>query len=131
MLRPLPPLNALKAFEAIARHLSFSKAADELHVTPAALSHQIHGLEEQRGILGGGAEEVSSSRGGNVRCGRHVASRDDVEEKPGQGTEPRPGADHTKHRKPHACRKSTVSSSHSVGGTKRAVPSRPRVSRTR
>ncbi|MAI48744.1 MAG: LysR family transcriptional regulator [Hyphomicrobiaceae bacterium TMED74] len=35
----LPPLNALRAFEAAARHLSFSRAADELHVTPAALSH--------------------------------------------------------------------------------------------
>ncbi|HEX8164948.1 MAG TPA: transcriptional regulator GcvA [Beijerinckiaceae bacterium] len=50
MTRPLPPLNALKAFEAIARHLSFAKAADELHVTPAALSHQIRGLEEQLGL---------------------------------------------------------------------------------
>ncbi len=46
MRRPLPPLNALKAFEATARHLSFSKAAGELHVTPAALSHQIRGLED-------------------------------------------------------------------------------------
>jgi LysR family glycine cleavage system transcriptional activator len=44
--RPLPPLNALKAFEATARHLSFSKAAEEMHVTPAALSHQIRGLED-------------------------------------------------------------------------------------
>ena len=44
---PLPPLNALRAFEAIARHLSFAKAAEELHVTPAALSHQIRALEEQ------------------------------------------------------------------------------------
>jgi LysR family glycine cleavage system transcriptional activator len=43
----LPPLNALRAFEAIARHLSFAKAADELHVTPAALSHQIRALEDQ------------------------------------------------------------------------------------
>jgi LysR family glycine cleavage system transcriptional activator len=50
MPHPLPPLNALRAFEAIARHLSFSKAAEELHVTPAALSHQIHGLEEQLGV---------------------------------------------------------------------------------
>lgn len=50
MPRPLPPLNALRAFEAIARHLSFAKAADELHVTPAALSHQIRGLEEQLGV---------------------------------------------------------------------------------
>ena len=49
--QPLLPLNALRAFEAIARHLSFAKAADELHVTPAALSHQIRGLEEQVGPL--------------------------------------------------------------------------------
>src|SRR5262245_10578797 len=48
--RPLPPLNALKAFEATARNASFSKAADELHVTPAALSHQIRGLEESLGL---------------------------------------------------------------------------------
>ena len=40
------PLNALRAFEAAARHLSFSKAAEELHVTPSALSHQISGLED-------------------------------------------------------------------------------------
>jgi len=46
MARPLPPLNALRAFEAAARHLSFSRAADELHVTPAAVSHQIKALEE-------------------------------------------------------------------------------------
>lgn len=50
MRRPLPPLNALKAFEATARHLSFSKAAEELHVTPAALSHQIRGLEDLLGL---------------------------------------------------------------------------------
>jgi LysR family glycine cleavage system transcriptional activator len=50
MRRPLPPLNALRAFEATARHLSFSKAAAELHVTPAALSHQIRGLEELLGL---------------------------------------------------------------------------------
>jgi len=47
---PLPPLNALRAFEAIARHLSFAKAAEELHVTPAALSHQIRALEDQLGL---------------------------------------------------------------------------------
>src|ERR1700704_5253060 len=35
-----PPLNALRAFEAAARHLSFKKAAQELHVTPGAVSHQ-------------------------------------------------------------------------------------------
>src|SRR6202163_3516281 len=46
----LPPLSALRAFEAAARHMSFSKAADELHVTPAAVSHQIHALEEDLGV---------------------------------------------------------------------------------
>jgi LysR family transcriptional regulator, glycine cleavage system transcriptional activator len=50
MRRPMPPLNALKAFEATARHLSFTKAAAELHVTPAALSHQIRGLEDLLGL---------------------------------------------------------------------------------
>jgi LysR family glycine cleavage system transcriptional activator len=42
----LPPLNALRAFEAVARHLSFNKAADELHVTPGAVSQQIRALEQ-------------------------------------------------------------------------------------
>lgn len=45
----LPPLTALRAFEAAARHLSFAKAAEELHVTPAALSFQIKNLEEHLG----------------------------------------------------------------------------------
>jgi LysR family glycine cleavage system transcriptional activator len=48
--RPMPALNALRAFEAIARHLSFARAAEELHVTPAALSHQIRGLEQEVGV---------------------------------------------------------------------------------
>lgn len=46
----LPPLNALKAFEASARHLSFTKAAEELFVTQAAISHQIKALEEHLGL---------------------------------------------------------------------------------
>lgn len=50
MQNRLPPLNALRAFEAAARHLSFVKAAGELHVTPAAISHQVKGLEEQLGV---------------------------------------------------------------------------------
>ena len=45
----LPPLTALRAFEAAARHMSFAKAAEELHVTPAALSFQIKSLEEHLG----------------------------------------------------------------------------------
>src|SRR6201988_3245543 len=48
---PPPPLGALRAFEAAARHMSFSKAADELHVTPAAVSHQIHALEQDLGEM--------------------------------------------------------------------------------
>lgn len=43
----LPSLNALRAFEAAARHLNFGAAAAELFVTPAAISHQIKGLEAQ------------------------------------------------------------------------------------
>lgn len=50
MGRSLPPLNALRAFEAAGRLLSFSKAADELHVTPAAISHQIRSLEDYLGV---------------------------------------------------------------------------------
>ncbi len=49
MPRRLPPLNALRAFEAAARHLSFTKAAEELNVTPAAVSHQVKALEEYCG----------------------------------------------------------------------------------
>jgi LysR family glycine cleavage system transcriptional activator len=41
----MPPLNALKAFEAAARHASFARAAEELGVTPAAVSHQVKALE--------------------------------------------------------------------------------------
>ena len=48
--QPLPSLNGLRAFEAAARHLSFTKAAAELHVTQTAISHQIRRLEEQLGL---------------------------------------------------------------------------------
>jgi LysR family glycine cleavage system transcriptional activator len=50
MARFLPPLNALRAFEASARHLSFTKAAGELNVTQAAVSHQIKALEARLGV---------------------------------------------------------------------------------
>lgn len=46
----LPPLNALRAFETAARHLSFKRAAQELSVTPAAISHQIKALEDSLGV---------------------------------------------------------------------------------
>ena len=46
----LPPLNSLRAFEAAARHLSLTKAAAELNVSPGAISHQIRGLEALLGV---------------------------------------------------------------------------------
>ncbi|WP_420560318.1 transcriptional regulator GcvA [Tepidicaulis sp.] len=49
MSRRLPPLSMLRSFEAAARHLSFSRAAEELSVTHSAISHQIRGLEEWLG----------------------------------------------------------------------------------
>ena len=48
--RKLPPLGALRAFEAAARHLSFRRGADELAVTPTAISHQIRLLEDVLGL---------------------------------------------------------------------------------
>jgi LysR family glycine cleavage system transcriptional activator len=50
MSRRLPPLNALVVFETAARHLSFTRAANALHVTQAAVSHQIKALEEWLGV---------------------------------------------------------------------------------
>ncbi|HGM5145121.1 TPA: LysR family transcriptional regulator AmpR, partial [Stenotrophomonas maltophilia] len=50
MLHPTLPLNALRAFEAAARHQNFTRAALELCVSQAALSHQIRGLEDRLGI---------------------------------------------------------------------------------
>lgn len=50
MARQLPPLNPLRAFEVAARHSSFTRAADELFVTPSAVSHQVKALEEYLGI---------------------------------------------------------------------------------
>jgi len=51
MARKLPPLNALRAFEAAARHLSFTRAAAELNVTQAAISHQVKALEARLGVI--------------------------------------------------------------------------------
>ena len=56
-----PPLNALRAFEAAARHLSLTKAALELNVTPGALSHQIRGLED-----------IWASNSSTAACGRSL-----------------------------------------------------------
>jgi LysR family transcriptional regulator, glycine cleavage system transcriptional activator len=50
MAERLPPLNALRCFDVAAKHLSFTKAAAELHVTHSAVSHQIKALEEWLGL---------------------------------------------------------------------------------
>ncbi|MCA0434042.1 MAG: transcriptional regulator GcvA [Proteobacteria bacterium] len=50
MLELFPGLRSLRAFDAAARHLSFTRAADDLAVTPAAISHQIKELEAQLGV---------------------------------------------------------------------------------
>src|SRR6267154_1822543 len=50
MRQRLPPLNALKVFEAAARHESFTRAAEELCVTQGAVSHQVKALEVELGI---------------------------------------------------------------------------------
>ncbi len=63
-LQSLPSLNALRVFEAVARHLSFAQAADELHVTPGAVSHQIAALEATLGVtlFKRGARAISLTR---------------------------------------------------------------------
>ncbi|RTR06483.1 LysR substrate-binding domain-containing protein [Halomonas nitroreducens] len=48
-ISPLPPLNSLVAFESAARHLSFTQAAEELHVTQGAISRQVRSLEDYLG----------------------------------------------------------------------------------
>ena len=50
MIYRLPPLNALRVFEAAARHLSFKEAANELSITQAAVSHQVKSLEDYLGV---------------------------------------------------------------------------------
>src|SRR6202012_3131410 len=46
----LPPLNPLRVFESVARHLSFTVAAQELHITQGAVSHQVKALEDWLGF---------------------------------------------------------------------------------
>src|SRR5215471_15465275 len=51
IMRKLPFLNGIKAFEAAARNGGFAKAAEELHVSPAAISRMVHLLEQRLGVL--------------------------------------------------------------------------------
>jgi LysR family transcriptional regulator, glycine cleavage system transcriptional activator len=64
----LPPLNALRAFEAAARHQSFSRAAEEIHVTPAAVSHHVRALEDLLGarLFRRGARTLELTEAGSL-----------------------------------------------------------------
>ncbi len=68
MSQQLPPLNALRAFEAVARHRSFTKAAHELNVTRAAISHQIKYLEDYLGfeLLERKSRSIALTRGAEI-----------------------------------------------------------------
>jgi LysR family glycine cleavage system transcriptional activator len=68
----LPPLNALRCFESAARHRSFSRAAEELHVTQSAVSHQVRQLEDWFGIMlfeRQGRQTVPTSKGETLATG--------------------------------------------------------------
>ncbi|OZI38201.1 hypothetical protein CAL29_07680 [Bordetella genomosp. 10] len=64
----LPPLNPLRVFESVARHLSFTEAARELHITQGAVSHQIKALEAWLGfaLLDRAGRRLSLTRGGET-----------------------------------------------------------------
>lgn len=72
MVQILPPLPALRAFEAAARHLSFARAGGELRVTPGAISHQIKQLEEW---VGGSLFKRKANRVVLTETGRILANR--------------------------------------------------------
>lgn len=80
----LPPLNPLRVFESAARHLSFTEAAAELHITPGAVSHQVKALETWLGfaLFDRTERPPRLTRGGEVyakgsasRSGRSCAPR--------------------------------------------------------
>ncbi|UDM52853.1 transcriptional regulator GcvA [Cupriavidus sp. MP-37] len=78
----LPPLNALRAFEAAARHLSITVAAEELHVTPGAVSRQIRALEQGLGVqlLHRGHRQISLTRTGEDYYRAVTRAMDDLRE---------------------------------------------------
>ena len=78
----LPPLNALRAFEAAARHLSITIAAEELHVTPGAVSRQIRSLEDGLGVqlLHRGHRQISLTRTGEDYYRAVTRAMDDLRE---------------------------------------------------
>ena len=81
MKRNLPPFAAVRAFEAAARHGSFKAAAEELHVTPSSISHQVKGLEDFLGIalFDRRAGGVSLTRSGASYFGNTTCILDDLD----------------------------------------------------
>ena len=73
----LPPLNAIKAFEAAARHESFTRAAEELCVTQGAVSHQVKALEAELAVKLFNRERqrliIYGGRPGRTRCDTRCA----------------------------------------------------------
>ncbi len=67
-MRKIPPMNAVKAFEAAARHVSFTKAAEELHVTHGAVSRQVSLLEDWLGttLFQRGASQIGLTENGRA-----------------------------------------------------------------
>lgn len=80
MIPRLPPLSTLRPFEAAARHGSFSKAADELHLTHGAVSHQVRALEEFLGtpLFERHGKRVAVTAGGRALAERIRAALDDI-----------------------------------------------------
>lgn len=80
MRRPLPPLNALRAFEAFARHGSMTTAADELCVTHGAVSRQVKQLQEQLGValVHGPRSRLALTPGGRALADRLKAPFDGI-----------------------------------------------------
>ncbi len=80
MQRELPPLNQLKSFEAAARHESFAAAAEELHVTPAAVSRLVKALEEylQISLFHRGASHVTLTTQGERYLSRITTALDEI-----------------------------------------------------
>ncbi len=82
MRRRLPPFAAIRAFEAAARHLSFKEAAEELCVTPSAVSHQIKALEEflATALFDRGGNGLSLTRTGAAYVGKLTGLLDALDE---------------------------------------------------
>ncbi len=82
MARTLPPLNALRAFEAAGRHESFSKAAGELNVSHSAISRHVRGLEDRLGaqLFRDAAQGVALTEEGRAYLARVSPALDDIAE---------------------------------------------------